>query len=178
MKEKILVLLQELKGGNYSTFDDFYRTTYRLFYTIAYGVLKNKELVEEAIQESYVAVYKNLDKIKLDGNVMSYLYTIVKNKSLNILKKQKDELDIHDEKVEMVIGDRNLKPFKDENLLNDCRKILSEQEYEVITLSVIKGFKRREIAEMTNSNINTVTWRYQQALKKLQNNLKEENYEH
>ena len=106
------------------------------------------------------------------------MYTVVKNKAINILKKQYNAVDIEDDAVEIMLGDGNVTPRRDSDILNDCRQVLSEQEYEILVMSLIKGYKRREIAEMLNSNINTVTWRYQQALKKLQKSLKEDNYEH
>ena len=130
MKDKILALLAELKGGNYSAFDEFYHLTYRLFYVIGYGILKRKDLTEEALQEAYVSIYKNIDKINLQANVMSYLYTIVKNKSLNVLKKQREDQVAFDETVEMFLGDRNLKPFKDGDLFLEIKKVLNEQTSE------------------------------------------------
>lgn len=177
MQNKITALLKQLQEGNLAVFDEFYAQTYRLMYTVAYGVLRRKDLTEEAVQEAYIALYRNLDKIKLNSNVLSYMYTIAKNKALNILKKQCATVDIDDDVVEVMIGDKNLAPHKDYDILADCRQVLTEQEYEILTLSLIKGFKRREIAKMLDSNINTITWRYQQALKKLTKSLKEENYE-
>ena len=177
MQDKIVNLLSKIKEGNFAMFDEFYKQTYRLLYTVAFGVLRRKDLTEEAVQEAYLSIYRNLDKINLDNNVLSYIYTVVKNKAINILKKQMDSADIEDDKVAIMLGDRNLSPHKDCDLLNDCRDVLNEQEYEVLVLSLIKGYKRREIAVMLDSNINTITWRYQQALKKLKKSLKEENYE-
>ncbi len=176
--DKIVDLLQKIKEGNIAMFDEFYQKTYRLFYTIAFGVLRRKDLTEEAIQEAYLAIYRNLDKINLENNVLSYMYTVIKNKAINILNKQYSAVDIEDEQVELMLGDGNLKKHQDCDILNDCRQVLSEQEYEILVLSLVKGYKRREIAEMLDSNINTITWRYQHALKKLQKSLKEDNYEH
>ncbi len=178
MQDKIIDLLKQLKEGNNAVFDEFYAQTYRLLYTVAFGVLRRNDLTQEAVQEAYLAIYRNLDKINVDNNVLSYMYTVVKNKAINILKKQYNAVDIEDDAVEIMLGDGNVSPRRDSDILNDCRQVLSEQEYEILVMSLIKGYKRREIAEMLNSNINTVTWRYQQALKKLQKSLKEDNYEH
>lgn len=178
MQNKVIALLRGIKEGKVRAFDSFYNQTFRLFYTIAYGVLHSRSLAEEAVQDTYMSIYRNIDKIDLDGNVMSYLYVIVKNMALNILKKQYDSVDIQDEKVEMVIGDRNIQPMKEDGILEDCQRILDEQEYEILTLCLVKGFKRREVAQMLNSNTNTITWKYQRALKKLKKTLKEENYEY
>ncbi len=178
MLKKLNNLVKSMQNGNATAFEDFYNSTYRLLYSVAYGVLRQKALAEDAVQEAFVAIYKGMNKIDVDNyNVINYIYTVAKNKALNILKKQKTHADIDDEVLINSLGDKNAAPRPCASLLDDCRKILSADEYEVVVLSQIKGFKRREIAEMLGSNINTITWRYQQALKKLKKVIKEGDYE-
>ncbi len=178
MQKKLNNLVKSMQNGDATAFEDFYNSTYRLLYSVAYGILRRKDLTEDAVQESFVAIYKGMKKIDVDNyNIINYVYTIAKNKALNILKKQKPYADIDDEVLINSLGDNNATPRQCASLLDDCRKILSADEYEIVVLSLIKGFKRREIAEMFGSNTNTITWRYQQALKKLKKVIKEGDYE-
>ncbi len=178
MQKKLNALVKSIQNGTPNAFENFYKTTYKLLYSVAYGILSRKDLIEDSLQETYVAIYKSMDKIDVDNyNIINYIYTVAKNKALNILKKQKPHADIDDEVLINSLGDNNIVPHKCTSLLDDCKKILSSDEYEIVVLSQIKGFKRREIAEMLNSNINTITWRYQQALKKLEKVIKKEDYE-
>ncbi len=178
MQKKLNNFITQLQSGDAEVFEEFYNFSYRLLYSVAFGVVRRRDLAEDVVQEAYVAIYKNVKNIDIDRfNVTNYLYTITKNKALNILKKQKDSVDVDDEILINSLGDKNLEPVRDSSLLAECRAILNDEEYEIIVLSQIKGFKRREIAEMLASNINTVTWRYQQALKKLKKHIKEGDYE-
>ena len=178
MQKKLNNLMKLIKDGDAAAFEEFYNNTYRLLYSVAYGVLRRKDLTEDAVQESFVAIYKTANNIDIDKyNIINYIYTIAKNKALNILKKQKPYADIDDEVLINSLGDKSATPRAGISILDDCRKILTDSEYEIVILSQIKGYKRREIAEMLNSNINTITWRYQQALKKLKKNIKEGDYE-
>ena len=64
----------------------------------------------------------------------------------------------------------------DGSLIELALKNLKEVEFQILMLCEIKGYKRREVAEMLDMPIGTVTWHYNQALKKLKEILiKEEN---
>ena len=53
-------------------------------------------------------------------------------------------------------------------------KVLAEDEYEILMLCQTAGYKRREVAAMLNIPIGTVTWKNNEALKKLRNILEQE----
>jgi len=53
------------------------------------------------------------------------------------------------------------------NLIGIAKKILSEEEFSIVMLISVEGYKRREIADMYNLPVSTVTWKYQQSLDKL-----------
>ena len=53
-------------------------------------------------------------------------------------------------------------------------KVLDEEEYEIVMLCQVAGMKRREVAEMMGMPIGTVTWKNNEALKKLKNKLQSE----
>ena len=55
-----------------------------------------------------------------------------------------------------------------------ARKLLSEDEYEILMLCQVAGYKRREVAKMLDLSINTVTWKNNEALKKLRKYLEKE----
>ena len=53
-------------------------------------------------------------------------------------------------------------------------KILSEDEYKIIMLCHVSGYKRREVSVMLGIPIGTVTWKNNEALKKLKQYLEKE----
>ena len=57
------------------------------------------------------------------------------------------------------------------------RTILNEQnedEYQIVMLCQVSGYKRREVASKLNIPIGTVTWKNNEALKKLKQYLEKE----
>ena len=55
-----------------------------------------------------------------------------------------------------------------------AEKILKEEDYKILYLYIIGEYKHREIAEILNLPLGTVTWKYKNSLKKLKKVLLEE----
>ena len=75
-----------------------YEANEQLMYNVAYNILHNRTDAEDAVQDSFVSVINHLEKIcEIDCNkTRFYLVIVVKNISLNMLKKKQrhHEVDI------------------------------------------------------------------------------------
>jgi RNA polymerase sigma-70 factor (ECF subfamily) len=56
-------------------------------------------------------------------------------------------------------------------LLKDIVETLDEDEYEIVLLYVLGNYTHKQIAEGLSKPIGTITWKYQEALKKLRTKL-------
>ena len=67
-----------------------YEVNEQLMYNVAYNILHNRTDAEDAVQDSFVSVINHLEKIReIDCNeTRFYLVIVVKNISLNMLKKK------------------------------------------------------------------------------------------
>ena len=67
-----------------------YEANEQLMYNVAYNILHNCTDAEDAVQDSFVSVINHLEKIReIDCNeTRVYLVIVVKNISLNMLKKK------------------------------------------------------------------------------------------
>lgn len=67
-----------------------YEANEQLMYNVAYNILHNRTDAEDAVQDSFVSVINHLEKIReIDCNeTRFYLVIVVKNISLNMLKKK------------------------------------------------------------------------------------------
>lgn len=59
-------------------------------------------------------------------------------------------------------------------LVNELLFRLDEGEREIVVLHIVSGMKHREIAELLGAPLSTVLSRYNRAIKKLQNKVKED----
>ncbi|MES2618173.1 MAG: RNA polymerase sigma-70 factor [Bacteroidota bacterium] len=61
-------------------------------------IVKSSEDADEIVNDAFLVVWERKEELKLDDSLKNYLYTIVKNKSLNFLKKRRlDEVNIDDD---------------------------------------------------------------------------------
>ena len=67
--EEYAELLQRVRNGDESAFTEIYQKSERLVYNTCYRILNNKENAEDAMQETYLALYNNIDTIK-DGKAL------------------------------------------------------------------------------------------------------------
>lgn len=83
LKEKVARAIRQLKKGKTEYFDEIYDLTRASVYYVIRGVLKDNYLVEDAMQETYVAFLNSVAKIDDEQNPLSYLLQIAKNKALD-----------------------------------------------------------------------------------------------
>lgn len=63
LKEKVARAIKQLKKGKTEYFDEIYDLTRASVYYVIRGVLKDNYLVEDAMQETYVAFLNSIAKI-------------------------------------------------------------------------------------------------------------------
>ena len=75
--------------GDRAAFGELVKRYQRRAYAIAYGFAGNREDALEIAQESFVKMYRAMGRFNTDLPFYPWLYRIVKNTSLNHLKKRK-----------------------------------------------------------------------------------------
>lgn len=173
MKESSFkIYLKEFQQDNLSHFNEFYEATKRaVFYNIL-SFIKSYETSEDILQDTYVKFLKSVKELKNHSSPLGYLIMISRNLSLDYLKKIKDG-EIED--------DYQVKHEEDFNqdkllLLEKLKNILKEKEYEVIIFHIYDELTFEEISSLTNTPLGTTLYRYNNAIKKAKEVLKNEAY--
>lgn len=155
-------IVEGLKKGYEEAFEECYYRYKNLVYYVVIKIVRNKELAEELVQDTFVKMYQSINSF--DGRYFqAWLLTIAKNLALNEIKKQKIEIEFSDY---LVVEDFNMNN-KMRDLLYDLEHLLNPKEYEIFILRIVYDMKQKEIAEYLNIPIGTVGWVYQEALKKV-----------
>ena len=66
-------LLIQLQNDKMEYFDEFYNLTKNKVFYMAYSILQDYHLSEDILQDTYVKFLKHKNKVKVDGNILSYL---------------------------------------------------------------------------------------------------------
>lgn len=170
VKRDINELVKQLQNGDIEAFDDIYYQTKNIVYYSIFIILKDYQLSEDIMQDTYLKAINKIHTYKRKAHFKSWLVTIAKNLAINEFNRRKRELLIDIGDHEYIFG-CTASTSENEVLISQIFKILSDTEKEVVLLHVVGDLKHREIAALLNKPLGTVTWTYNQAIKKLRNNI-------
>ncbi len=143
----------------------------------SFRIVKNFEQAEDIVQNVFVKIWQNYDKIKNQKNLTGYLHTAVRNSSLNYLRDyqqiEKKRLPIDNIYVEEQEED-NEHDNKEELITKVHWAVdqLPEKWREAFILSKYEKLKYYEIAEKMNISDKTVEKYISKALSVLRGELK------
>lgn len=135
--------------ANQNRFERLYYKYKNLMYYIAFGVLNDEADSEDAVQEAFMRIAKNMDKVgEIDSTVTkNFVAIIAKREALRIVEKRNKYGEQPDIDME------SIQDAKSYSLLNSVQYALeslpSEYGY-LMNLKYVFGYSGREIAEMTD----------------------------
>lgn len=159
--------IERYKKGDKFAFDYIYEHTHKpLYFGILYYV-KDKPSAEDLMHDAYMRAMANIQSYQSGTSFTAWLCKIGKNLALNYVQRRKRE--VYTDFNEGFFGDcyEQELPY----VFELARNILSEEEYQIVMLCQVGGYKRREVAEMLGMPVPTVTWKNNEALKKLKRNI-------
>ena len=162
-------LLIQLQNDKMEYFDEFYNLTKNKVFYMAYSILQDYHLSEDILQDTYIKFLKHKKKVKIDGNILFYLLEISKNLSLNYVNKHKKVVNI--DNIVFKYEEQYQEKFEELKLVKDMKKILNENEFQIVILKIINELTNNEIAQLLNKPLGTVLWTYNNAIKKLRRDL-------
>ena len=130
--------------------------------------LRDRMLAEDAVQEAFVKVYRNLDSLRPELNEKAWLYKIAMNCSRDILRGAWFKRINRYVTPDMMPGPAG-PPLSDEVIdINRAIGALSPKQREVILLRYYQGFSETEIAEILGLSQPSVAGRLKRAKEQLQ----------
>ncbi len=147
-------LLLKIAKGDQEAFRQLYQNTDKTMYSFILSVVRNPQDAEEIMQETYLRIWTSAGSYQAQGKPLAWMFTIARNLCYMRFRDQKHESDIG---------------------LSD----LSEMETgefcpQIVLLHTAAGLKHREIAADLGMPLATVLSKYNRAMKKLKNHLREE----
>ena len=172
-------LLTYGKGGFKNIFLEYYQPLCHL----SFHYLEDNDEAKEVVQEAFVKLWEIRENLNKDSNIRNFLFTLVKNNCLNVLKR-KQMLSKHHEKLKWMemhyqyeslsrIGGNYLEFNELKEKLDLAIKNLPEHCRIVFEMSRFEELKNCEIADKLGVKLKTVEAHLTKALKILRNNLKE-----
>lgn len=166
-------VIQKIAVGNASAIGELYDLVQNDVFAFALSKMGNKSDAEDIMQDTFINIYKHATQYVPHGKPMAWIITIELNlirRHFQIIKRTTSLEEIKD----FSVGEHTFeqKVVNDEFLVK-LLSILNEEEREIISLHIVSGFKHREISMVLKKPLSTVLSRYNRAIKKLQQYVKE-----
>lgn len=163
--------LKELDGyvqkyihGDRSCFDVIYYETQTSVYLSIYLIIKNKDIIEDLMQDTYMKVIESINTYKIGTNFKAWISRVARNMAINEYNRRK--------RVEL-LEDGTHYTFNDiisnncNSKFNDMIKMLDGLEREIVVYHLILNMKFKEIANIIDKPLSSVFSLYKKALKKI-----------
>lgn len=159
-----------------SKFEQMYNYYKQTMFYVAKSILKDDSLSEDAVHDAFMNIAKNMDHISdaVCPRTKGYVVIIVRNISLNMLKKQNSIVDI-DDYDEIISDDLNL---EDEVLSKISFDFIVEKitdlpviYKDVLYLTYVEDLNTQQISRLISISNESVKKRLQRGRKKLAENI-------
>jgi RNA polymerase sigma-70 factor (ECF subfamily) len=174
--KKEQILIDKINKGDIDTFRLFFESFYPSLCIFARKYLYETDAAADIAQEAFIKLFNAIEDSKEITSAKAYLYTIVKNDSLNYLRRQS----LSSEYIKEQYTDTSF--FQDciieeetYRIIHDAIKTLAPQSRQIIELS-LKGINNNIIADKLNISVNTVKTLKRVAYQKLRVKLKDHVY--
>ena len=178
MELQVDQLITTLRAGDIAAFEMLFRTYYQSLCNYAYTFVRDREEAEEVVQSTFMNVWEKRDNLTIHTGVKPYLYAMVRNACLNLLKHEK--IKQRHAEMEIASGERSIESVSrtveaselEHRIVNAMSK-LPEQCRLVFKLSRFEDLKYAEIADQLNISVKTVENQMGKALRVMREQLKD-----
>ena len=162
-------LIEKAKDGDKEAFTILIQSLEDDLYRIAEIRLKNKEDIFDAIQETVIAAFKSIKKLRNNQYFKTWIIKILINQSNNIYSQKNRKGTISFEEIEYK-EDSNSYDIEDIESIINFNFICNNLKYEdrlIIILYYMEGFTDKEIGKILKMKEKTITTKRTRAKKKI-----------
>lgn len=167
-------LISRLKKHDQEAFDSIYK---KYKQTAINGIKKQikfsydfEGVVDELVQDVFQRVWDNIERFDESKDFRPWLSTIANNIAIDYLRKEKNFLENINTKYEIEessVASQLRTNLKITDFETDAKAVLNDFEYQVLILSLIYKYKRKDTSKILDKPIGTITRVYVEALAKM-----------
>lgn len=158
-------------------FEEVFRSHFEYLTNFARQYVGDMDTAQEITQKAFITLWEKREEINPKLSIKSYLFTIVKNRSLNYLRDTKryrsEVLDIDCGDIEVSLEEHHGVEEELKELIDKALATLPEKCRQVFEMSRFQQMKYKEIAEELEISQKTVEAHMSKAMKMLRLELKD-----
>ena len=184
MEKKVLSInetdeiILRLKIDDQSAVDELFAFYYPRLYHFSKSILKIENEIDDVLQEVFVKIWINRQKIGNAETFNSYLFTITRNEVLNLIRKNLKDRNFRDELYFLSVAEeyhtQNSVEFEEiKSRIDHIVAALPEKRQKVFILSRSEGLSNKEISQRLNISEKTVEDHMTHSIRKIKQSLKD-----
>lgn len=167
-------IIERIKEGDQEAFAVLYHQYADYALRVGFAVTKDRANGADAVQETFIRVYRNIHKFNENKPFKPWFYKILINECRRIMYFSTDALPMDDQLENNVqLSREDPYPFQEYEDLYQGIQNLDEIHRIPIILKYLQDFSEKEIAEILDLNINTLKSRLYKGRQKLKKFLEE-----
>ncbi len=166
------VLIWKFKCGSSDALCSIYQKYKKDLLKLAAILLNDVSDAEDIVHDVFVSFAQSAERLKLRGNLKSYLLTCTANRARNWNRSKQQRQTAGLDKADTIVSDSK----RPEELIicseelrrwSDAMGQLPYEQREVVILHLRVGMRFRQIARLQDISVNTIKGRYRYGLEKL-----------
>ena len=169
--------MKRLRDKDKQALKEIYEAYIGFIYRVIFDILKSREASEDITSEFFIRLWEKSEQYKPGSGHRGYLATIARNMAIDHLRKYKHEETgagqaDEDGPPDEISAAASPDPTPEEQTVSDLSveqalEKLKPVYRQIVTMKVLGDMTFKEIAEVLNMPMGTVTWNYQDAIKQL-----------
>lgn len=164
-------LIDDCRSGDSKAQFEIYKLYYKAMFNTSLRLLNDSMEAEDIMQEAFLSAFSKIHTYKEEVSFGAWLKRIVVNRSLDVIKKRKLDLEpIEDYKLADVPDEPIASDDEVAQQLAEVKQAITQlpENYRVlITLHLIEGFDHEEVSEILEMSNSAVRTGYSRARKRL-----------
>ncbi|MEQ8883153.1 MAG: RNA polymerase sigma-70 factor [Balneola sp.] len=172
--------VERIRKGDKKAFEALFFEYHEQLSRFANSITKSREFARDAVQDVFLKVWRNRKELDIKVSVKVYLYQAVRNQSLNLLSKQKNQQRLRENflsEVKSIRSEEFVEAASNNEHLELIKRVwevvsqMPERRRLVFELHRKHGFSYKEIARILEITRKTVENHMSQALQHLRDNI-------
>lgn len=166
-------LISKAKNGDKDAFCELYGIYKLRLFNYAFYRLGNIEDAEDAVSDCIVSAYRQIGNLKSENAFCVWIFKILYSTCADAIKKQISQRGTDDIDNLKNISSADYEKYITATELKNALEALDEDEKNIVLLSVIAGFKSKEIAKINGMTAGSVRSKLSRSLAKMKKELED-----
>jgi RNA polymerase sigma-70 factor (ECF subfamily) len=171
-------IIRRIRQGDKGQFESLFRSSYVSLVRYAKTIINDHDTAEEIVQDLFVRLWQERQKLKIESSFIVYLLGVVHNRCLDWLDRtrvvEKYAREMADRETEKSESPVEIIQYNELQLkIAKVIERLPERCGQIFCMNRFEGFKYTEIAEKLSVSLKTVEANMGRALKEFRKALKE-----